>query len=164
MINSSFQFFNSITDRGEIPTQLKTAIVTPIYKSGSRNDMNNYRPISVLPIVSKIMEKIVAYQFLEYLVENNLLSPHQYGFRPKHSTTTSLIQLTEDIRTGLDRNEATGMVALDISKAFDTIDHSILLTKLKLTGCDNGAMKFFTNYLSNRSQIVKICNKMSPEK
>ena len=109
----------------------KKAWVLPIYKSGNRYNCENYRPISILPIISKILERCVFNQLYNFLNENSLLSKHQFGFRPKSSTLTALIQMCDEFYQNLDNGKLNGVVFLDIRKAFDSVDHKILLCKMK---------------------------------
>ena len=112
---------------GKIPQAWKQARVTPIHKGGCNANPSNYRPISVLPILSKKMEKIVFNQVYNYLSENNLLNRYQHGFRPGHSTQTALLLLTDDISKQIDDGNVVAIVTLDLEKAFDLISFDILL-------------------------------------
>ena len=105
--------------------------VTPIIKSEARNDLNDYRPISVLPLVSKIMERAIQVQFLAFWTEHDLLSDYQSGFRKKHSTETAVVYLTDYILENMDRQMITGTMFIDLKKAFDLVDHECLLFKLE---------------------------------
>ncbi len=154
-------FINKIIHLKQIPVQLKSAVVTPILKSGNHDEPSNYRPISILPAIAKIFEKFIANQINDYLEGNNLLNPSQHGFRKHHSTTTNLILLTEELRSAMDDKRATGILSLDLSKAFDCIDHSILLHKLTHLGFNNDIINLLTNYLNSRSQMVKLENTFS---
>ncbi len=123
-------------------------------------DINNYRPISVLPIVSKLLEKAVHDELYQYLQENVLLSKLQLGFRPGHSTQSALTYLNESILNNVDSGMLTGIVFLDLKKAFDTVDHSLLLTKLKSYGITEVELGWFGNYLTDRKQTTEIdCTK-----
>ena len=116
---------NLTISTGLIPAGWKDAGVTPIFKSGAKNDVNNYRPISVLPLVSKIMERAIQVQFLAFLTEHDLLSDFQSGFRKKHSTETAVVYLTDYILEQMDRQMITGAVFIDLKKAFDLVDHAV---------------------------------------
>ena len=122
---------NLAISTGVIASEWKDARVTPIFKSGARNDENNYRPISVLPLVSKVMEHAIQVQFLAFLTVHDLLSIHQSGFRKKHSTETAVVYLTDHILDHMDRQMTTGAVFIDLEKAFDLVDHECLLYKLE---------------------------------
>ena len=132
-----------------------------MYKKGTKTDPKNFRPISLLPIVSKIFEKVIHEQTMEYLTDNNILYKYQSGFRKNHSIDTSLSYLTNKIMTGFDSGLLTGMILIDLQKAFDTINHDILLRKMASLGFSNHSIKWFQSYLSNRSFWVNIKNKYS---
>ena len=121
---------NRSLSEGSVPSDWKHAVVTPIHKSGSTSDAANYRPISTLPVFSKILERAVHTMVYAYFQENNLLSNHQSGYRPLHSTSTCLIDVTNRLLQNIDRGRLTGMIFLDLTKAFDTIDHDVMLNKL----------------------------------
>ena len=139
----------------------KVAKLKPLYKKGTKTDPKNFRPISLLPIVSKIFEKVIHEQTMEYLTDNNILYKYQSGFRKNHSTDTSLSYLTNKIMTGFDSGLLTGMILIDLQKAFDTINHDILLKKMASLGFSNHSIKWFQSYLSDRSFRVNIKNKYS---
>ena len=141
---------------GEIPDDWKCARVSAIFKKGSKLLTGNYRPISVLPTVSKIIERVVHCQLYDYLTVNDLLCNAQSGFRKKFSTQTSLHRLTEFLYNSLNNSKIIGMVALDLQKAFDTVDHCILLEKLNYYGVKQNEQKWFSSYLCNRTQISNI--------
>ena len=115
---------------GIFPSQWKEARVSPIYKNGTKREPSNYRPISVIPKVSKIFEKIVFDQFNKYFNDNNLLTSCQSGFRSLHSTVTALLEATNSWSVNIDNGLVNGVVFTDLKKAFDTIDHHIMLQKL----------------------------------
>ena len=116
------------------PDSCKLAKLKPIFKKGSRMDPSNYRPISLLPLISKIFEKIVHDQMIDYLAQCNILYKYQSGFGAKHSTDLCLSYLNDKFLKGFDNGLFTGMTLLDLQKAFDMIDHNILLEKLKAIG------------------------------
>lgn len=143
------------------PCQWKRANVIPIPKTGNPTDISQFRPISILPIISKILEKIVHEQLSNYLDTNNILPPTQSGFRPHHSTTTAMVQITDDIFRACDANYNVCLVLLDFSKAFDTLNHNTLCTKLNYFGLSTSAVLFFQNYLRGRCQRVGVNNVFS---
>ena len=149
---------------GVVPENLKVAKVIPIYKSGKKNVFNNYRPISILPALSKIMEKIVCNRLVNYLEKYNILYKHQYGFRSKHSTIHPILHLLKDIADANDKlsKDITMAVFLDLSKAFDTINHDVLLYKLCHYGIRGISNKWFSSYLSNRKQYIEMNECKSP--
>ena len=137
-----------------VPSDLKLAKVKPLYKKNSSLEVGNYRPVSILSIVSKILEKAVYTQFEAFLINNNLLYEFQSGFRSLYSTDTCLIHLQDHIKMKSSKGLFTGMVMLDLQKAFDTVDHDILCGKLKIMGVES--IEWFRSYLSNRKQLVYI--------
>lgn len=143
------------------PTALKKAIVIPIYKQGCKNDINNYRPISLLNTFSKILERILKKQLLSYLEENNILSETQYGFRENLSTGDAIETITDMIIKSLDRGEKTLAIFIDLQKAFDTIDHKILFAKLSKIGMSNRTLNLLKSYMTERTQSVQINKKKS---
>ena len=147
--------FNLSYETGKIPEQLKTALVTPVYKSSDTDKFSNYRPISVLPCFSKVLEKIMYKRLTSYIEKNGILSDHQYGFRSKSSTSHAIIELIDKVTKAIESNEYTIGIFLDLSKAFDTVNHSILLRKLYFYGIRGNCHKWLMNYLTNRRQIVK---------
>ena len=116
---------------GTVPRAWKRARLVPIFKSGDIASLNNYRPISVLPIISKIIERAVHKQLSEFLETNNLLHPNQSGFRPKHSTNTLLMKLVNQWSLNIEKKQLNGVAFIDLRKAFDTVDHELLLSKLR---------------------------------
>lgn len=147
---------NECTSTSNFPNVLKIAKVTPIYKSKSKTDLNNYRPISVLPALSKILEKAIQNQLIKYLDENRIINENQFGFVTKSSTLAACTQLINYIETAIDQNQFISCVFLDLKKAFDTVQHEILYNKLKTIGHTNKELKLFMSYHSNRKQYVKI--------
>ena len=143
---------------GTFPDLLKIAKVVPIHKSDDVKNIANYRPISVLSVFSKISEKVMCVRLNKYLLDKSILHPNQYGFREKLSTAMALLKLTDDISRSIDDGNVTVGVFIDLAKAFDTVDHNILLEKLNHYGIRGIANSWFASYLSNRSQYVA-CNK-----
>ena len=146
---------------GIFPTEWKQARVTPIFKKGEKSDPSNYRPISVIPSISKIFEKIIYDQLESYLSEFNLLASCQSGFRSLHSTVTALLEATNDWSLNIDKGLFNGVIFIDLKKAFDTIDHQILLMKLERYGVDTQSQKWFKSYLSNRTQRCNVSGNLS---
>ena len=118
------------------PDSWKEARVTPILKSGKADDRSNYRPISVLPVVSRLFEKLIYDQLYKYLPSNKHLYSDQYGFRHLHSVVSCLLKCTNDWYFNIDRGKCTAMIFIDLKKAFDTVDHKILLDKMHHYGID----------------------------
>ena len=147
---------NQVLNTGTFPDKLKIAKVIPIFKKGDPSLFENYRPISLLPAISKVLEKIIALQLSSYFEKNKLLFDNQYGFRPKHSTEHAALELIDRITNKMDTNEIPLNIFLDLSKAFDTLDHSILLNKLKYYGLKGSTLNLFQSYLSNRKQYTEI--------
>ena len=135
-------------------SKLKTAKITPIFKAGDKTEVSNYRPISVLPCFSKVLERIMYNRLYNFLCENNMLYEKQFGFQSSHSTDHAIIQLIDEISKYFERNAFTLGVFIDLSKAFDTVDHQILLSKLNSYGIRDINCKWFKSYLSKRNQFV----------
>ena len=143
--------------QGVFPNKLKIAKVIPIYKKGDKRDVRNYRQVSVLPAFSKIYEKALTYRFTQYLENNNILSDYQHGFRQNRSTETALTQFASHVYKCLDTKLHAAGVFLDLSRAFDSLDHDILLDKLNHVGIRGLPLQLFKSYLNNRVQTV-FCN------
>lgn len=141
---------------GTFPNSLKRSIITPVFKSGERNDVNNYRPISVLPTLSKILEKILNDRLIKYLTKFNIISQSQYGFRQGISTEDAVISLTTLLTQQLDKGNKCLAVFLDLKKAFDTVSLTILQSKLEKIGIRGPQLAIFKDYLTNRTQRVKL--------
>ena len=139
---------------GSFPDGLKLAKVLPIYKSEDEQLVQNYRPISVLPFFSKIFEKLMSNYLIDFIDNHNILYNKQFGFRKFHSTSHAIITLVEKISKALDTGKIVVGVFLDLKKAFDTVDHSILLKKLYALGVRGNIYEWFNSYLRNRTQFV----------
>ena len=153
--------FEKSIHTGIFPTEWKLARVTPVFKKGIKSDLNNYRPISVIPVVSKVFEKIIYDQLYEYLNDNKLLSDCQSGFRSLHSTLTALLEATNSWSVNIDNGLLNGVVFIDPKKAFDTIDHEIIVRKMSYFGADHNTLKWFQSYLGNRSQMCNVNGNLS---
>ena len=155
--------FNLSISTGIFPDGLKIARITPIYKSEDATNMSNYRPISVLPCFSKILEKIMYNRLYNHLYENNILYNKQFGFQKRTSTDHAILELVDELRQSFNENKFTVGVFIDLSKAFDTIDHEILINKLKHYGVNGNMLKWFSNYLTNRKQYIQYDKKNRTE-
>lgn len=156
-IASPFAFIcNRSFNEGIFPCKMKTAKVLPIHKSGEKNNFTNYRPISILPQFSKILEKLFVIRLEKFIHKNNIIEDCQYGFRPKRATSMALIDLYEKITNNIDNNKYTIGIFIDLKKAFDTIDHEILIKKLYFYGIRGHTLNWLSSYLSKRNQFVEI--------
>ena len=145
------------------PNIWKSAIVTPIYKAGNQTDIANYRPISILPIISKIMENVVTEQLVDFLNTGRVsVHPMQFGFRKHHSTETAICYFIEQIKSNLDEGGVVGAVFLDLSKAFDTVNHNVLLSKLSYFHFSENVLQWTESYLEMRKQCTRFGTKLSP--
>ena len=137
-----------------IPQAWKVAKVVPLPKDGNLDSVNNWRPISLLPLPGKLLEKSVHTQLIEHLTLQHILDKNQGGFRKGFSTTSTIAKLTDDIYSAINNSELTLAVFIDFKKAFDTLDHNILLLKMKHLGLKDNAIKWFKNYLHGRTQCT----------
>ena len=147
------QICNLSIESCSFPDDCKIAKVKPLYKKGAKTEPKNYRPTSLLPLVSKIIEKIIHDQTQNHLTENDILYDYQSGFRSNHSSDFALSFLNDKILKGFDKGFFTGMILIDLQKAFDTIDHKILLEKMHFFGFSDNVVSWFKCYLSNRTFI-----------
>ena len=148
--------FNLSLNNGVFPASLKVSRTVPIFKSGDNTSCDNYRPISLLSSISKILEKIVANNLVSHLENNNLIYENQYGFLRGKSTVHTITKLVNKIAMELNEKKFVIGVFLDLRKAFDVVQHEILLNKLNKLGIANTVLKWFTSYLENRQQFVDI--------
>ena len=155
------QIFNRSIESGIYPTKLKVAKVVTIYKKGLQSFTGNYRPISLLSCFNKIFEKAIHKQLISFLERYKLLYIFQFGFRKLHSTTLALIEITDKIKYHLDKGEYVVGLYLDLTKAFDTVDHEILLEKMTYYGIRGHANNFFRSYLTDRQQYCHVNNTSS---
>ena len=152
------QLFNSSLNAGQFPAAFRQAFVTPVVKKPGLDatDVSSYRPISNLPVLSKLLERIVVRQLLDYLTSADLLPTLQSGYRARHSTETAVLRVLSDILSAVDRGDVAALVLLDLSAAFDTVDHDILLQRLRLSfGISDTAHCWLRSYLSGRTQHVR---------
>ena len=147
---------NQSINTGIFPMELKIAKVLPIHKKDENNNFNNYRPISILSSLSKVFERVIHDQLYNHFTQNNLFYCSQYGFRHKHSTELAALEVLDRVTCSMDKNEIPVNIYLDLSKAFDTLDHHILLLKLKYYGLHGISLRLLESYLSNRMQYVMI--------
>ena len=152
---------NQMITTGIFPDAFKVSKVMPIFKKGDCSLMSNYRPISLLPTISKIFERVIHDQMYEYFNNFNLLAEQQYGFRKKHSTEYAAIKLIDHVSKQMENGKTPGCLYIDLSKAFDTLAFDILLFKLKYYGVTDTALDLMSSYLKNRKQYVVFNNKQS---
>ena len=156
--------FNASLSNGIFPHDFKIARVSPIHKSGNKEERGNYRPISILSKIAKLFEKLACSQLNIFLTKNNILSPCQSCFRKRHSTTTALLENTDSWLLNMDAGLINGVLFLDRRKAFETVDHKILIKKFFIYGIRNKSLDWFKSYLHNRKQFCVVNNATSPTK
>ena len=147
---------NNIFNSGVCPEHFKKAEIVPIYKNNNKKDMNNYRPISLISNITKIFERVLYNRISKFIEKNNLLSDSQYGFRKNKSTADVLHEFTKFIYERLDNRKPVLAIFLDLSKAFDTINHNKLTQKLYNMGIRGLRLNLIESYLNERKQVVKI--------
>jgi hypothetical protein len=148
--------FNNSIIEGVVPTGLKFSKIVPVYKAKDKNDINNYRPISLLPIISKVFEILMLHRLTKFLNHHCILDTSQHGFRPGRSTVAAAVELIDTIFQSLDKGKCTIGLFIDLSKAFDLVDHDILLNKLSNIGVRGIANTWFKSYLEGRKQVVYV--------
>ncbi|XP_046679234.1 uncharacterized protein LOC124366677 [Homalodisca vitripennis] len=139
---------------GVFPDYMKISRTIPIYKKGDHQELANYRPISIIPVLAKVMESVMKIQLLKYFEENNLFMVGQHGFRRCHSTTTAILSLVEEITKAFEEGESMALTLCDLSRAFDCVSHQLLLQKLSHYGIGSTVHKTLASYLLNRKQAV----------
>jgi hypothetical protein len=157
--------FNQCVAKSIFPSALKIAKIIPLHKKDDISIFNNYRPISLLPSISKVFEKLLHVQIYSFFMDNQLFYSSQYGFRNMHSTELAAIELIDNVLLYLDEGKSPISIFLDLSKAFDTIDHNILLNKLKYYGFNNESLTLISSYLCGRKQYVEfedVCSNKLP--
>ena len=152
--NILFHVFKVSTKQGILRNSLKISKVTPIFKSGAEDNVSNYRPISILYVVSKVLERIMYNRVYNYLDSKGLLYEKQFGFQRNNSTEHAILQFTRDIASSFEKGEYILGVFIDLSKAFGTVDHQLLIKKLPYYGIDDTALECFKSYLSNKKQYI----------
>ena len=155
---------NQSMDQCVFPDSLKLAKIIPVHKRGDWRTPSHFRPISILPYLSKIFEKIVYNRLIDHFSINNILTPLQFGFRKNVSTLDAIVHFTELIYNSLNNKESCLNILIDFSKAFDTVNHEILLRKLECYGVRGSALLWVASYLKDRRQFLSIGGKVSETK
>ena len=157
------KIFNKCISKGVFPSKLKIAKVTPLHQSGYSYKSANYRPLSILSPLSKVFEKIIYHRLNNYFITQNTLAKQQFGFRAKHSTSHVISDVINKLQNLRDNHHTSCLILLDLSKTFNTVNHSILLDKLEKYNIRGNSLKLIENYLSNRKQIVNLNRAYSTE-
>ena len=155
---------NASLRSSEVPTSMKSAVVTPLLKKATLDPeiLKNYRPVSNLSFVSKVLERVVAQRLTSYMTDNNLHEYLQSAYKPGHSTETALVKVQNDILTSIDQHGIVILILLDLSAAFDTIDHDVLFSRMESTlGITGPALEWFRSYLGDRTLQVQIDDSFS---
>jgi len=155
------KIFQASLDTGTVPLDWRSATVAPVFKKGAKCKPSNYRPISLTCIASKLMEHIIVSNLMSYFDQNNVLNPFQHGFRSKHSCESQLIGFTQEIFDNMENGKQTDVIVLDFSKAFDKVDHQLLIYKLLTLGVNIKTTNWIESFLTNRNQTVVVEGKKS---
>ena len=148
--------FNTSLSTGIVPSKFKVANSIPIHKKGAHTELCNYRPISLLSTFNKLLEKILSSRLLKFLEKEKMLFPGQFGFRSNHFNDFAILSIIDKVQQAIDQGDLSCGIFLDFSKAFDTVDHAILIEKLDFYGIKGIAKDWFTSYLTNRQQFVTV--------
>jgi len=155
------RLFRLLMDKHYMPKQWKVAHVIPCYKKKDKHDPNNYRPVSLLSIISKVMEALVNRALWKYICKHRLISDKQFGFRAGHSTADALTYVTQNLHDAKDKRHESRLICLDISRAFDRVWHKGLIAKLEAIGLKGVLLKWIEDYLTDRELKVTISGKTS---
>ena len=150
------KLFNDCIDEGVFPDSLKIAEVIPLHKEGKKDIATNYRPISLLPIISKLFETVISNRLIPFFEKHNILAQNQYGFRKHHSTELAVAEIYNQMLKNMDENKHTCAIFLDLAKAFDSVNHNILIKKAEKYGVRGNALKLIKSYLTGRQHYVKL--------
>ena len=160
VIDSFTYICNLSLSTAYFPTAWKAARVKPIFKSGNKLQVSNYRAIAILSVASKLLRELFI-STLDYLISRQILCPNQFGFRPKHSCETALLCMVDEWAKNVDNGKINGVALVDLRRAFDLVDHDVLLQLLSECGCSERSLQWLKSYLSDREQFVSIQNKKS---
>ena len=155
------QHFNNLMEAGVFPDVLKVGKITPIFKKGNPEEMGNYRPVSTLPIFGNIFEKVIYSRIYNFAISKNIIDPNQFGFRKSHSTSHAVNHSVKIIEDHTMNHKHVLGIFIDLSKAFDTIDHTTLLAKLNQYGIRGNALNLIKSYLSSRTQYTEVFGEKS---
>lgn len=158
------KIFNQSFVTGSFPESLKMSTIIPIFKSGNQKDIRNYRPIALMSNYAKVLEKIMLRRLNKFFEDNNIITETQFGFRKNHSCEHVLLKLLFDLQSNLNKKNLICCIFLDLKKAFDTLDHNILLNKLKVAGVRDITLDWFKSYLFNRKNITYVNHILSDSK
>ena len=157
------EIFNMSFITGQVPTAFKVSHISPLFKAGDPTIPTNYRPVSLLPIVSRLLEKLVKEQVDKYLEEHQLLPLTQFAYRTNHSTEDALVLAVDRWLDAKFHRRTTGVIMVDMSKAFDRVRHDILISELHSLGVHGKVLDWFISYLSSRRQKIRVKHQLSSE-